>query len=267
MGNPVLNAPQSGLHSVGYSRPELIRPFVHGLIGHANCGRSGRDGASQECDGFGLGHGVLNHSSGHAATIVLADCVPLPTMVVNDYASRLSCALGAGGDRPTACAMHELAAAVGITYQAVAKLWSDSSKAFTASNNARAASHLKVNSDWLATGIGEMRPEPRLDWPFARVDRLRWDKCNDVDRGYIQSALNRAMEDCEGNRARAAEVLHSLIPQPEAPSRVVPTAGEERSRADNVVEMGDQDHRGGLQRTAAQKARSRVLLQKKDVSR
>lgn len=143
-------------------------------------------------------------------------------MVADDYASRLSQAMGAGGERPDSGAMHELAGALGITYQAVAKLWSDSSKAFTAFNNSRAARKLKVSSDWLATGEGAMQPEVQQEWPFDRVDRARWDECNDVDRGYIQSAINRALDDCEANRQRitapalAAAIHHQGDRTPES---------------------------------------------------
>lgn len=121
-------------------------------------------------------------------------------MVPDDYASRLSIAMGGNGGRPETGAMRELADAIGISFQAVAKLWADTSKAFTAINNSRAAAYLKVSSDWLATGEGEMRSQIKQEWPFPRVNRDRWVACSDEDRGYIQGAINRALDECEAAR-------------------------------------------------------------------
>lgn len=51
---------------------------------------------------------------------------------------------------------QELANAIGISYQAVRKVLLGLSGAFTAANNAKAASFLRVSPDWLAAGIGAM---------------------------------------------------------------------------------------------------------------
>lgn len=53
-----------------------------------------------------------------------------------------------------------LAAALGVSYQAIKKLCDGSSKAFSAENNSKAAQLLGVNPDWLARGEGEMLPTP-----------------------------------------------------------------------------------------------------------
>ncbi len=37
-------------------------------------------------------------------------------------------------------------------------------------------------------------------WPFRRVRRERWDRCGDEDRGYVQAAINRALDECEAMR-------------------------------------------------------------------
>ena len=58
----------------------------------------------------------------------------------------------------------------------------------------RIADALSVSIRWLLDGSG--RKEDR-DWPFERVKIQRWQACNDVDRGYVQSAMNRALDECE----------------------------------------------------------------------
>lgn len=59
------------------------------------------------------------------------------------------------------------------------------------------ADALGVSLRWLITGAGR-KDEP--DWPFPRVIRGRWDACDDQDRGYVQAAINRALDDCEAAR-------------------------------------------------------------------
>lgn len=58
----------------------------------------------------------------------------------------------------------ELAAAMGVSIQAVGDVINGKTKAFTAENNARAAEFLAVNPSWLATGDGE-----KLSTPAARA--------------------------------------------------------------------------------------------------
>lgn len=71
-----------------------------------------------------------------------------------EYSDRLRAAMEA---RSTS--VSQLAAGMGVSYQAVKRVLDGLSKAFSAANNARAASHLLVNPDWLATGEGPMRSE------------------------------------------------------------------------------------------------------------
>ena len=59
------------------------------------------------------------------------------------------------------------------------------------------ADALGVSLRWLLSGTG--RKDDR-DWPFSRVSRSRWDACDDTDRGYVQAAVNRALDECESNR-------------------------------------------------------------------
>ncbi len=63
------------------------------------------------------------------------------------------------------------------------------------------ANALGVNLRWLLTGNGR-KDEP--EWPFPRVRRDRWDACDEGDRGYVQAAMNKALEDCEAARSEAS---------------------------------------------------------------
>lgn len=67
------------------------------------------------------------------------------------------------------------------------------------------ADALGLSIRWLITGRGR---KTEKDWPFDRVDRSRWDATSDEDRGYLQAAMNRALDECEagGAVASAAQV-------------------------------------------------------------
>lgn len=65
-----------------------------------------------------------------------------------------------------------LAAAMGITVQAVGGVINGGTKAFTAENNARAAAYLGVNPSWLATGEGSKHPASSMDHFESSVRRL-----------------------------------------------------------------------------------------------
>lgn len=75
-----------------------------------------------------------------------------------DYASRLREAMIECGATTTS-----LAAAVGITYQAVKKAQAGKSGSFSAKNNAKAAAFLGVDSDWLASGRGRKHQDPQVE--------------------------------------------------------------------------------------------------------
>lgn len=84
----------------------------------------------------------------------------------SDFAQRLALALGGAADvRPATAAMKALAKALGTSYQSIAKLYGGQSKTLTAENCVRAARHLGVDVEWLATGEGSMR-STRV-WPFG----------------------------------------------------------------------------------------------------
>ncbi len=67
------------------------------------------------------------------------------------------------------------------------------------------AEALGVSARWLMTGAGR---KDDVDWPFPRVRRERWDLCNDVDRGYVQAAINKALDECEAQRPAAIDEKH-----------------------------------------------------------
>lgn len=87
----------------------------------------------------------LNHSSCKKATIVQIIGYTIATMV--DYCERLKLAL-----RQSGYTTQMLADALGISYQAAKKALDGKTKAFTASNNQKAANLLGVSAEWLATG-------------------------------------------------------------------------------------------------------------------
>lgn len=97
-------------------------------------------------------------------------------------------------------------AGAGLSQQALDRLEKrDSDKSEHAVGIADA---LGVSLRWLLAGTGR-KDDP--DWPFQRVSRARWDACGDVDRGYVQAAVNRALDECESNRAAVApEKQHPL---------------------------------------------------------
>lgn len=69
------------------------------------------------------------------------------------YGSRLKTAI-----TQAKCGRKDLAAAIGISVQAIGDVINGKSNALTAENSAKAAAFLRVSSSWLATGEGEMLP-------------------------------------------------------------------------------------------------------------
>lgn len=83
----------------------------------------------------------------------------------------------------------------GLSQQALSNLETRDSK--TSEFAIRIADALGVSPRWLLDGTGR---HDDVDWPFKRVKRARWDACDDNDRGYVEAALSRALEDCEAAR-------------------------------------------------------------------
>lgn len=58
--------------------------------------------------------------------------------------------------------VQELANEIGVSYQAIRKVCEGDSKSFSAKNNSKVAFFLRINPDWLATGLGNIESsEPR----------------------------------------------------------------------------------------------------------
>lgn len=85
----------------------------------------------------------------------------------------------------------------GLSQQNLSNLETRDSK--TSEFAIRIADALGVSIRWLLDGTG--RKDDR-DWPMTRVERARWDACDDMDRGYVQAAMSRALEDCERVRGQ-----------------------------------------------------------------
>lgn len=186
----LLHAPKRGLYAVGNTLGKRVRPFVDCLVGNANCGSGFGDRSAEQLDGFVFMHATLNHSSVQTATIVTVGSVSCPDM--DSYKDRLAAAMG--GEVPRS-AVIALARELGVSPQAIQKVLDGKSNAFTAANNVKAARFLRVSSDWLATGEGEM--EQADLWPFPLVDRSRLNKLGPEARGYIQSAMNQALRELD----------------------------------------------------------------------
>lgn len=104
----------------------------------------------------------------------------ISTMV--EYRERLEAAMKAAG-KSTA----EVAAALGVSYQAVRKLLNGSTHAFSAENNAAAARFLNVSSDWLSTGkgprVGTAEPTPPYGAHSTMQPILAWEYEEDLPPG------------------------------------------------------------------------------------
>jgi hypothetical protein len=126
-------------------------------------------------------------------------------MTEDGYWERLRAAMGITARMPDdeqRRRVKALADGLCISYQAVMKYSSGTSKAFTAANNARAARVLQVDPDWLALGDGEMRTG-RV-WPFGlEVSPADWHRCpEDTKRAAID--LVRAAVDRMQSKPRIA---------------------------------------------------------------
>lgn len=66
----------------------------------------------------------------------------------------------------------------------------------------RIADALSVSVRWLLDGTGT--PDER-DWPFDQVARPRWDACTEREKGFVESAMNTALAQCEEARRANAK--------------------------------------------------------------
>jgi transcriptional regulator with XRE-family HTH domain len=106
------------------------------------------------------------------------------------FGKRLSAAMEAAEKDRAA-----LAAALGVSVQAIGQTIRSDSKSMTAENAAKAARFLGVDLYWLATGEGE--PKGASSWPFAPGLLDRATKLQMTDLRYVEGKLESAIERCE----------------------------------------------------------------------
>lgn len=67
-----------------------------------------------------------------------------------------------------------------------------------------AARLYNVSAEWLSMGEGSIESpycaSGGQTWPMQFVDQKRWESCSAAERGYVESAMNRAIEECETRR-------------------------------------------------------------------
>ena len=145
----------NGEHTVLDSPRQHVGPLVNGLVGDIQCLSGGTNRAPEKVDRFSFGHRL----HGPDLTIVKPHGSNRPcehaTVVANTYSDRLELAMTEAKK-----SISDLAAAMGISYQAVRKAVKGESNAFSAENNAKAARFLGVRPDWLATGEQPMHETP-----------------------------------------------------------------------------------------------------------
>lgn len=102
---------------------------------------------------------------------------------MTEYRDRFACAM-----KLAVIDEHAVAAALGISYQAVKKVLVGSTKMLKADNNSVAAKLMNVDPDWLATGEGPMRRDA-AQWPFSKQLLAR---CREASRADVVKAENAA---------------------------------------------------------------------------
>lgn len=111
--------------------------------------------------------------------------------------------------------ISSLAAALGVSYQAIKKLHNGTSKAFSAENNSKAATILGVSPDWLATGDGEMLPVT----PPALIGKPATDAATTLVQALevVAQALQGADE---LSRIQAKPLIQHLMEHPEQAANI-----------------------------------------------
>lgn len=133
---------------------------------------------------------------------------PIISTMVNDYAARLRHAMGEAGISVTA-----LARKVDLTYQAVKKVLDGKSGSFSAHNNARVAALLKVSSDWLASGTGQMRQEREVQSQtrlVAREPRIGEPAFQSLEDALQRLGIELARDMPDDVRDDVADALHKM---------------------------------------------------------
>jgi SOS-response transcriptional repressor LexA len=136
----------------------------------------------------------------------------------NTYGSRLLIAMEARN-----ATRKDLAAALGVSVQAVGDVLRGKSSAFTAENNAKAAQFLRVDPNWLATGEGgidaatlflsESNQPPALTGRAGTAINLIEDVCP-VEFSIPLLSWVRAGAFCEAPGSFTREDAQELLPRP-----------------------------------------------------
>lgn len=116
----------------------------------------------------------------------------------------------------------DVAAALGVSYQAVKKIVDGKSKMMAADNNARAAALLNVDSDWLATGDGHRERGRSPFSPAAQKVAQQFDQLTPEQQRTILALLGvyAPIIGVEQAAAQAAE----REPKPPPPASIPPPA-------------------------------------------
>lgn len=149
----------------------------------------------------------------------------MPTMV--DYSERLMLALKQSG-----YTTQMLADALGISYQAAKKALDGKTKAFTASNNQKAANLLGVSAEWLATGENGQFVQVKNNISPAQIGTTQIPLLSYVSAGLWAGAVDTSqpsdahewlVTDLElSNRAFALEIKgDSMLPEFKPGDRVI----------------------------------------------
>jgi hypothetical protein len=101
-----------------------------------------------------------------------------PQYRMKPYSDRLNLAM-----RRASVDTHGLARHLGVSYQAVKKVM-DGLSTFNSENNSKAAQFLGINTDWLATGVGDMLA--RDEWPFTLFSKDEFNSLSKEDRDSIE---------------------------------------------------------------------------------
>lgn len=87
---------------------------------------------------------------------------------------------------------HDLAKALGVSYQAIKKVLLGTTKMLKADHNLLAAKYLRVDSEWLATGEGSARGE-RV-WPLSQELLRAILAAEAVDRETVENTARSVLK-------------------------------------------------------------------------
>ena len=142
-----------------------------------------------------------------------------------DFKDRLALAMKEAGVSKT-----QLAARLGVSYQAIKKLIDGVSHSMTAANNAAAAAYLQVSSEWLATGKGPMRLANHADRPLVG-EPVPPPVAQDIRDEWLDEGV-RLLRDLSANDRRAAVLnlrMFVAMLAPPASGQALHVAGKKRS--------------------------------------